>query len=145
MTETTPRLEPQTSGGASQASIADLLSGILNDAQTLIKQQAAMLRAEIREDFRRTGDVARYMSAGAALAVVGALFFLVSLVHLLHYLVPAIPMWGSWAIFGGLFLVAGAVAIYAGKRILDSYNPLPDKTLNALEENLTWKTTNRQS
>jgi len=145
MTETTSRVEPQTSGGGSQAPIGELLTGILNDAQTLIKQQAAMLRAEIREDIRRTGDVARYMSAGAALAAMGALFFLVSLVHLLHYLVPTIPMWGCWAIFGGLFLVAGAVAFYAGKRILDSYNPLPDKTLNALEENLTWKTTNRQS
>jgi len=104
-----------------------------------------MLRAEIREDLRRTGDVARYMSIGAAFAVVGGMFLLVGLVHLLHWLVPSIPVWGCWMIFGGLFLVVGAVAMYAAKRILASYNPLPDKTLHALEENLTWKTTNRQS
>jgi len=121
------------------------VSGILNDAQTLIRQQAAMLRAEIKEDFRRTGDVARYMSVGAVLCAIGGLFLMISLVYLLNWFAPSLPVWACWAICGGLYLVLGGVAVYAGKRILDTYNPLPDKTLNALEENLTWKTTTPRS
>lgn len=144
MVETTPRVEVDR-GGTPAPSMTDLVSGILNDAQTLIKQQAAMLRSEIREDIRRTGEVARYMSLGAALTAVGGLFLMVSLVHLLTWLIPTLPEWASWAIFGGVYMVIGAIAIYAGKRILSTYNPLPDKTLHALEENLTWKTTNRQN
>lgn len=141
MTETTPREGLERPTGSPQPSMTDLVSGILTDAQTLIKQQATMLRAEIKEDFRRTGDVAKYMSVGAVLVSLGGLLLVVSLVFLLNHYVPTLPLWACWAIVGGLFALAGLGAVYAGKRILDSYNPLPDKTLNALEENLTWKTT----
>jgi len=37
--------------------------------------------------------------------------------------------------------VGGLIALFAGKRIFDSFNPLPDKTFNALQENLSWNTT----
>ena len=35
-------------------------------------------------------------------------------------------------------LVVGIIGLFAGKRIFEKNNPLPDKTLNALEENLSW-------
>lgn len=145
MTETTPREGLDRGAPATQSSLTDLVSGILSDAQTLIKQQATMLRAEIKEDFRRTGDVAKYMSVGAVLATLGGLFLLIGLVHTLHYFVPTLDISACWCIFGALMIAAGVAAMYAGKRILARYNPLPDKTLNALEENLTWKTTTPRS
>lgn len=123
------------------SSVAELLSGILDDAQTLVRQQAAMLRAEIREDGRRTIEVVQYMSAGAVLAAVGALFLMITLVYLLNWLVPTLPLWACWGIIGGVNLVGGVIAIVVGRRLLGQYNPLPDKTLNAIEENITWKTT----
>jgi len=127
--------------GSTVSSVADLLSGILDDAQTLIRQQAAMLRAEIREDALRTLSVLEYLSVGAVLAAVGGLFLMISLVYLLNYFVPTLPLWACWAILGGIDLAGGAVAIVVGRKLYATYNPLPDKTLNAIEENLTWKTT----
>jgi len=132
---------PDTEHGSTTASVSVLLSGILDDAQTLVRQQAAMLRAEIREDARRTVEVILYLSVGGVLAAVGVLFTMVSLVYLLHWFVPALPLWACWAIFGGIDIVGGAIAIIIGRKLLGSYNPLPDKTLHAIEENLTWKTT----
>jgi hypothetical protein len=143
MTETTSRLG--TAEQTASPSLSELVSGILNDAQHLIKQQANMLRAELREDFRHSSDVAKYMSVGAVLTTIGALFLSIGLVFLLNWLVPTLPLWACWAIFGAVYVAAGVAAIIAGRRILDTYNPLPDKTLTALEENLTWKTTNPQS
>ena len=37
-------------------------------------------------------------------------------------------------------VAGGLAAAYAGKTIFEKYNPLPDKTFNALTENLTWTT-----
>jgi len=46
--------------------------------------------------------------------------------------------------FGGVVLVVGLIALFAGKRVFEKNNPLPDKTLNALEENLSWIANNRK-
>ena len=35
-------------------------------------------------------------------------------------------------------LVLGLIGLFAGRRIFQKNNPLPDKTLNALEENVSW-------
>jgi hypothetical protein len=102
-----------------------------------------MLRAEMREDMRRTKEAAKFMGLGVTLAAVGGLFLLVGLVALLNWLAPALPQWACWAIVGGVLLVGGLIAVYAGKRIFDSFNPLPDKTAHALEENISWLTNRR--
>lgn len=127
-----------------EPSVTNLVSGILSDAQTLIRQQADMLRAEVRQDVRRTAKVAMYMGVGVGLGAIGALFLLVGLVHLVGWVAPELPDWASWAIVGGVLAVVGAAAVFAGKRLFDTFNPLPDKTFNALQENLSW-ITKRQS
>lgn len=145
---TSNRLQTSADAGpdtaAQQPSMTELVSGIVSDAQTLIRQQVAMLRTEIKEDMRRTKDAAKYMGLGAALAALGGLFLVISLVYLIQWLAPTLPLWACWAIVGGVLVVGGLIAAYAGKRIFDSFNPLPDKTAEALEENLTW-IANRQS
>lgn len=127
-----------------QKPITELVSGILSDAQTLIKQQVVMLRSEFKEDMQRTKDAAKYFSLGAGLVSVGGLFLLVAAVYLLNHLFPGLPLAACWGIVGGLLVVGGLLAVYAGKRLFDRFNPLPDKTAHALQENLTWLT-NRQS
>ncbi len=117
--------------------LAQLVSGIADDAQRLIQQQYHMLRAEVKEDMRRTKAAVQYLGVGAGLAVVGALFLLVALPLLVNWAFNW-PAWGGWALMGGVLVVVGGVALYAGKRIFDKNNPLPDKTLNALEENISW-------
>jgi len=49
-----------------------------------------------------------------------------------------LAQWAGFAIVGGVLLVVGIIGLFAGKRIFEKNNPLPDKTLNALEENLSW-------
>ena len=57
----------------SESTLAELISGIADDAQRLIQQQYQMLRAELREDLLRTKTAAKYMGVGAVGLVVGAL------------------------------------------------------------------------
>jgi len=123
--------------GLPSGSLTELVSGILDDGQRLLKQQLEMVKAEVREDFRKTKDVTVYLGVGVTLATVGVVMALVALVHLIHEQ-TGWPLSASWGLMAGLMLVAGAIAFVVGRRILASYNPLPDKSANALQENAQW-------
>src|SRR5262245_22483875 len=88
------------------ATVTGLVSGIINDAQTLLKQQTEMLKAEVREDFQRSKRAAEFGSLGIVCATVGALGLITALAYLLHEQFQ-FAMWASWGIVGGLFMVAG--------------------------------------
>lgn len=122
--------------------LTGLISGIAEDAQRLIRQQYQMLRAEVRDDIRRTKSAVKYLGIGIAGLVIGFLFLVVSLPLFLNWAFE-MPPWAGWAIIGGSGIVVGGIALYVGKHILARFNPLPDKTLNALEENLSWITNHR--
>jgi len=117
--------------------LTELVSGIADDAQRLIQQQYQMLRAEVKEDLRRTKSAVAYMGFGAGAVAIGAVFLAVAVPLLINWAFGFAP-WVGWAIVGGVMLVVGIIGLFAGKRIFEKNNPLPDKTLNALEENLSW-------
>jgi uncharacterized membrane protein YqjE len=122
---------------AREPTLTDLVQGIAEDAQRLMKQQYQMLRAEVRDDIRRTKSALAYMGAGIAATLIGAIFLVVALPLLINWAFDLAP-WAGWAIMGGVMLVLGIIGLLLGRRIFQKNNPLPDKTLNALEENLSW-------
>jgi hypothetical protein len=139
-------IDTPVTGGARQSlappaqaepTVTELVSGIAEDAERLIRQQYQMLRAEIREDVRWTKSAIKYLGLGAVGVFAGALFLLVAAPLFLNWLFN-LPSFAGWAIIGGTLLILGAIALFVGKRIFERHNPLPDKTLNALEENLSW-------
>jgi MFS family permease len=122
-----------------EPTLTELVSGIADDAQRLITQQYQMLRAELKEDIRRTKSALTYMGFGIAATAVGAIFLVVALPLILNDVLDMEHRpWVGWAIIGGLMLVIGIIGLLAGRAVFKKNNPLPDKTLNALEENLSW-------
>jgi hypothetical protein len=134
----TNTLPTPTQTATGQPTLSELVSGILSDAQRLFRQQVDMVRAEVKEDLRKTRQAAQYLGIGVGIATLGLIHLTVAAVYLLNYLAPDLPLWACWAIVGGVAAVAGGVAIYAGTRILAENNPLPDKSFNALTENVSW-------
>jgi uncharacterized membrane protein YgdD (TMEM256/DUF423 family) len=118
------------------ANLTELFSGILSDVQTLVKQQVGLIRAEFLEDLRRTKRVAQCLAIGAIFLVVGTIMILVAGVYLVQYL-TGWPEWAAWASVGGTSILIGAISVIVGSRILTTYNPLPDKSLHALQENVS--------
>jgi predicted lysophospholipase L1 biosynthesis ABC-type transport system permease subunit len=122
-----------------EGSLTGLVAGIISDAQTLIRQQAEMLKAEVREDLQRSKRAAEYGAVGIVCATVGALGLVAALAYLLHEQFQ-FAMWASCGIVGGLFLLVGLALGGFSYVLLERFNPLPDKTFNALKENITWQT-----
>jgi hypothetical protein len=123
-----------------EPSLTGLVTGIINDAQELLKQQVALFKQEVKDDIRKTKEAAVALSVGAGILVVGGLLLCLMLVYLLNWAVPAIPLWGCYGIIGILFAACGSALLYAGKRRLESFNPLPDQSVRALKENVQWLT-----
>jgi len=120
-----------------ERSVTSLVSGIVNDAQTLMQQQLALFREEIREDLRKTKEAATAIAAGVAVAglALGPLVFM--LVALLHEL-ALWSWWASAATVGVVFAIIGGALIAVGVQRFRSFNPLPDQSVEALKENLQW-------
>ena len=122
-------------------SLAPLLTGIVNDIQDLLKQNLALLKVEVREDVRKTKEAAAALGVGAGLAAVGGLHLTVMLVFLLA-LIPGIHLWVCFGIVGAVFVGVGLALFVRGKTKLESFNPLPDVTAEALKENVQCLTKN---
>jgi len=119
--------------------VTGLVSGILEDIQQLVKQQVALVRAEVKADFQRSVRAAALL-AGGALALVPAVFLLCNmLVYLLHEL-AGLSLWASYGIVGGVFALLGAVLVSVGVQRFRSFNPLPDQSVAEIKENVRWMT-----
>src|SRR5215475_11185128 len=128
---------------ASEPSVTALVSGIVSDAQELIKQQVALMRTEIREDFRKTKEALLLLVAGALAAMPATLLLCFGIVHILYWAAPGIPLGAWFLIVGGAIAIASAVLIYLGIKKFQSFNPLPVQSVAALRETLQWRTNPR--
>ena len=135
-----PGIADATSPSANgSGSITSLVSGIMDDAQTLVRQQVEMLKAEVKEDLRRSKRAAEFGSLGIVLLTVGFLGVVTAAAYLLHEQYH-FSLWASWGIIGSLFLLVGGAFAATSYILLERFNPLPDKTFDTIKENLTWKT-----
>jgi uncharacterized membrane protein YqjE len=137
------QLQQTTTG--TPGSMAPLVAGIIDDLQELIKQNLSLFKVEVREDFKKTKEAAASLGVGIGLAVVGALHLTLMLVFLLWWAFDSaarsasgLPLWVCFAIVGGVFTGVGVALYFKGKKKLDSFNPLPDETADALKENVQW-------
>lgn len=140
MTDTSRLSTTTPTNGAVTGTLTGIVSGIMDDAQKLVRQQVEMLKAEVKEDFRRSKRAAEFGGLGVVTLTVGFLGLVTALAYFLHEHYQ-FSLWASWGITGGSFFLAGAALAATSYILLERFNPLPDKTFNALQENLTWKTT----
>jgi len=125
ITETRTEAEP---------GVTKLLGGIIEDAQGLFRNQLDLFRAEIEDDLRQTKEAGGAMAIGALVLLLGGIFLGLMAVYLLSWLFPELPLWGSFGIVGAALAIVGVAFLLTGKRKFASFNPLPDKSVEALKE-----------
>lgn len=118
-----------------EPSVTGLVTGIVNDVQNLLIQQMNLLKSEVQRDLTRTKDAAISLFIGLGIATLGAGFLFVMVVHLLQW-ETGWPLWVCHGLIGGGLAVVGGILYYVGKKKFESFNPLPDESVEALKENL---------
>jgi len=139
----------ETLNGADQG-IGPLIRGIVGDVQDLVSQQVDLLKKEVLVDFRKTRDAAMVLGIGLTVTFVGVLLLCFALAHLLHWVTlpkvqdmeqAGLPLWACFGLIGLLVSGVGAYVLYLAREKFASFNPLPEKSAEAIKETLEWKTT----
>lgn len=119
-------------------SMTNLVTGIVNDAQELMKQQFALLKVEVQDDLRKTRDAATASLIALGTTLVGAVLLSLALVHLANWAFPEVALWVWYAVIGGMMAALGVGLGSQAYQQFRSFNPLPDESAAALQENLGW-------
>ena len=121
----------------SEPTVAQLLSGLANDARELLRQELALAKHEVRQELRNIILAVTSLGIGIGMAAIGGLLLILMLVHLLHAL-TMLPLWACYAIVGGLFTVVGVVLLIIGKKKLAQIHMVPQGTVETMKENAQW-------
>jgi protein-S-isoprenylcysteine O-methyltransferase Ste14 len=119
--------------------VGELISGIIQDAQTLISQQFTLFKSEVRQDFRNLREAMIILAVALAILLVAGVLLGLMLVHLINYL-TSWDLWVCFALVGGGFAALGGGFATLGREKLRTTNVLPEESAKALTENLEWKT-----
>lgn len=124
-------------------SMSSLVTGIISDAQQLIRDEVALARQEIKEELVKARLALALAAGGLALAVLSAILLSFFLVHLLHQVSggadPAVvPLWAWFLIWGVVFLLAGGGLLAAAYSNFRKINLVPRQTVETMKENVRW-------
>jgi len=99
--------------------VSTLVSGIIEDAQRLIRQEITLARTELQQEWTKTKEAVGSIAAGALVAFVGVFLLAFGVVHLLHWASggvdpAAVPLWAWFLIVGAVFAFIGGSLVYLG-------------------------------
>lgn len=117
-------------------SVIDLIKSAIRDAQDLLRSEIALAKTEAREEVRRFGAGAALL-AGAALAGVIGLVFLLTTVALGLSEGLGWPVWAGFATVTTLVLIAAGTMAYLGRARLGRERHMP-RTVDTVKENMRW-------
>ena len=118
-----------------ERSITTLLSDLASETILLIRQELALLKAELHEKFSRVGQGATALGAGALIAYSG---WLVLLAAAVLGLATVLPAWLAALIVALVALAIGGALIFIGKSRFDADSLMPRRTLRSLREDEQW-------
>jgi hypothetical protein len=118
-------------------SLGGLIRGILMDLRTLIREEIALARVEIRDQATKARAAAMSFGIAAGALVFGGIFLLVALAmgiaDLLNW-----PLWTGFLIVAVLLSLIGFVTLSSGRKQLQTFHAVPEETVTSLKENSEW-------
>lgn len=126
-----PRPNPRTD----DRSLKDLLGELADETTTLVKQEMALARTEIREEVRTAGRNAGYIAAGGAVAYTGLITLVFGLALLLGTLIAD---WLAFLILGLIVAGVGFAFVQKGRATLQEMDKKPERTIKTLKEDKEW-------
>jgi uncharacterized membrane protein YqjE len=118
-------------------SISGLIRGILMDLRTLIREEIALARVEIREQAGRARAAALSFGIAAAALLFGVTFLLIALATAVADLFDW-PVWAGFLVIAVLLSVVGFVTLSSGRKQIATVHAVPEETVSTLKENSEW-------
>jgi len=128
---------PEAANGPPKAdrSIVALLSDLADETILLMRQELALLKAELQDKFSRAGSGTTALAAGALILFSG---WLVLLAAAVLALATVMPPWLAALIVGLVVLAVGLGLLLLGRSRFTVTALLPGRTLRSLREDEAW-------
>jgi hypothetical protein len=120
-----------------EPSIADLIGGLIGDAQRLLRREVNLARREVTIEIDKAKQGIAIVGVGAGLTVIGGLLLSQMLVYVLHDLI-GLALWVSYLIVGALLTGIGAIALRQGATRIGTIDPVPHAALNSVRKDVEW-------
>ena len=122
---------------ANDATVSDLISGLVNDAQQLVHREIDLAKREVAIEVDKVKQGAVALGIGAGLAVIGALLLGQMLVYLVQTL-TGLSLWVSYLIVGAIFAIGGGLMLMQGINRMKDVDPVPRETIESVKEDIQW-------
>jgi len=115
----------------SSTSVGTLISEVTNDLSTLMRQELALAKAELKQEASKTGKAAGMLGGAGYAGHMTVLFLSIALWWALGN-----AMGRGWAalIVAVLWGIAAAVLFSTGRKKMRDVNPKPERTVQTLKE-----------
>ncbi|HEX5167470.1 MAG TPA: phage holin family protein [Thermomicrobiales bacterium] len=116
-------------------SLGELFSELSRQTSTLIRQEVALAKAEMKQKGSEAGKDIGMMAAGGALAYAGLLALIAMIIIVLA---NVMPWWLSALIVGSVVVAIGGLMIQRGMSSLKESGVAPEQTIETLKEDKEW-------
>jgi hypothetical protein len=100
--------------GAPTGSIRSLITSVKSDAQALLKSQAELTQAELKQSAGQAGGVGGIFGVGLAAGAMGGIFVLIAIAYVM--VAVGLPEWAGFGIVALALLIIAGVLILVGKK-----------------------------
>jgi uncharacterized membrane protein YqjE len=118
--------------------VGELIKGAMHDLETLATQHIKLFKSELKEETQKITQGAISLAIGGAVLLIGGVILGITLALLLLAIFPNLPWWAAFGIVAVLICGLGALALFLGKKRIDSATPIADETQEALKEDVEW-------
>jgi hypothetical protein len=137
-------MNPETSPAAS---IPTLLRDLRDETTTLLRQEVALAKTELKENVSRVGGHVTQMAIGGFVAYAGVIVLLIGLGHLLGALLiragvsEPLAQWLAPSMVGLLVAIVGWIMLSRAKQAIAHDDLAPRQTIDSLRTNKQWAQT----
>jgi len=125
-------------------SIPTLLRGLRDETSTLLRQEVALAKTELKENVSRVGHHATQIAIGGFVAYAGIIVLLIGIGHLLGTVLtragldPQVAGWLAPSALGLVVAIIGWSLLSKARRALMHDDLAPRQTIDSLRANKQW-------
>ena len=127
-----------------ERSLGELFAGLASDTSTLVRQEVALAKTELKENASRMAGHATHIAIGGFVAYAGIIVLLIGIGHLLGAVLlragmdPTLAQWLAPSLVGLVVAIIGWVMLSKAKSAIAHDELAPRQTIDSLRDNKQW-------
>jgi len=127
---------PDTNSTSGQPGLATLVGGLIEDMQKLVRQEVALARREVSQEWDKAKEASALLAGGVAVFAIVGILFGFTLVKVLHQYALPQHEWACFAIVTGVFALGGGLLVYAAMTKFNQVNVIPSESVESIRQDV---------